>query len=71
MVMAMNCTRIYEGYAIVNSFVFSLAVKVPRVGLLAVLVFTVIWFQMVFCAATEAREETGVSRRMVGVEDKL
>ena len=35
----------YVGYARVNSSVFSLALKVPRV--LAVLVFTVSWFQTV------------------------
>ena len=46
------------GYARVNSSVFSLVLKVPRV--LAVLVFTVSWFQTVDAATEKAREETEV-----------
>ena len=46
----------YVGYARVNSSVFSLALKVPRV--LAVLVFTVSWFQTVGAATEKARDKT-------------
>ena len=46
------------GYARVNSSVFSLVLKVPRV--LAFLVFTVSWFQTVGAATEKAREETEV-----------
>ena len=46
------------GYARVNSSVFSLALKVPRV--LAVLVFTVGWFQAVGATTEKVRDETEV-----------
>jgi len=46
------------GYARVNSSVFSQALRVPRV--LAVLVFTVSWFQTVGAATEKARDETEV-----------
>jgi len=46
----------YVGYARVNSSVFSLALKVPTV--LAVLVFTVSWFQTVGAATEKVRDET-------------
>jgi len=46
------------GHARVNSSVFSLVLKVPRV--LAVLVFTVSWFQTVGAATEKAREDTEV-----------
>ena len=42
----------YVGYARVNSSVFSVALKVPRI--LAVLVFTVSWFQTVGAATEKA-----------------
>ena len=59
----------YVGYARVNSSVFSLALKVPRV--LAALVFTVSWFQTVGAATEKARDETEVCvQYMVGVEDE-
>jgi len=48
----------YVGYARVNSSVFSLGLKVLRV--LAVLVFTVSWFQTVGAATEKAREQTEV-----------
>ena len=48
----------YVGYGRANSSVFSLALKVPRV--LAVLVFTVSWFQTVGAATEKARDETEV-----------
>jgi len=48
----------YVGRARVNSSVFSLVLKVPRV--LAVLMFTVSWFQTVGAATEKAREETEV-----------
>ena len=48
----------YAGYMRVNSSVFSLALKVPRV--LAVLVITVSWFQTVDAATEKARDETEV-----------
>jgi len=48
----------YVWYVRVNSSVFSLALKVPRV--LAVLVFTVSWFQSVGTATEKARDETEV-----------
>ena len=60
----------YVGYARVNSAVFSLALEVPRV--LAVLVFTVSWFQARGAATEKARDETEVFvQYMVGVEDEL
>jgi len=46
------------GYARVNSSIFSLPLKVPRV--LAVLMFTVSWFQAVGVATEKARDETEV-----------
>jgi len=45
-------------YARVNSSVFSLVLKVPR--LLAVLVFTVSWFKTVGAATEKVRDETEV-----------
>ena len=48
----------FVGYARVNSSVFSLAIKVPRV--LAVVMFTVSWFQAVGVATEKARDETEV-----------
>jgi len=58
------------GYARVNSSIFSLALyKVPRV--LAVLVFTVSWFQTVGASTEKARYETEVQAHMVDVEDWL
>ena len=42
----------------VSSSVFSLALKAPRV--LAVLVFTVTWFQTVGAATEKTRDETKV-----------
>jgi len=52
------CWTVLCGYTRVNSSVFSLAFKVPRV--LAVLVFTVSWFQTVGAATEKARDETEV-----------
>jgi len=57
----------YVGCARVNSSVFSLALKVPP-RVLAVLVFTVSWFQTVGTATEKVRDETEV---VVDVEDNL
>ena len=60
----------YVGYARVNSSVLSLTLKVPRV--LAVLAFTVSWFQTVGAETEKAREKTEVGAfKMVGVEDEM
>ena len=54
MVMPLNCPM----WGMQELTVFSLALKVPRV--LAVLVFTVSWFQTVGAATEKARDETEV-----------